>query len=252
MEIESKESLNLVFQGVVVNDVYDFRKFPPNFFENIIDIGAYVGYFSIFARFLQPKARILAYEPCKRNYHKLVKNTRNLNIQTFRKALGCGDFLSELKKDVSGRYANLPGHAAEFISEKNRKKSLLWRMLAEPIKSFRLQELVNIKDLGDNYCLKIDCEGGEASLIDDEEAEKIIRGAAHAAIEIHCAYKGDKKCERFLAQRYLSMGLPRVEQYFSWLKKFENTHMCKWTEEKFPVRGTIVLTRRGLILKPKE
>ena len=118
------------------------------------------------------------------------------------------------------------------------------KIFSKSIKTYPLQELVDIKSLGNNYCLKVDCEGGESSLIDDEDAEKIILGAAHVATEIHCAYKGNIKGERFL-----TIGLPKVEQYLSWLKRFEKTHECKWTENILPIRGTIVMTRKDLRFK---
>lgn len=241
MKVESKTSAELIFREIFVEDVYDIRKFPNGFFNTMIDIGSYVGHFSMLARVLQPQAKIIAFEPCKKNYCKLKENVANLNIECSTKALGRGGYLFE-QKDEPKRRKKLKAHSIAFANKIDRP-SLFKKMFLKPIKSYPLYELVDFNNIEGNYCLKIDCEGGEASLIDDLKAEEIIRKAAHIGMEIHCANEDNAKGERFKIY-----GLPSLEIYKNWLQKFENTHDIKWTEDDtLPTRGTVVMTKKDIL-----
>ena len=67
---------------ILHRDYYDLRKFSPGSFDTIIDIGANIGMFSLYARFLQPLARIIAIEPHPAIFKILQDNTRRMDIET--------------------------------------------------------------------------------------------------------------------------------------------------------------------------
>jgi len=48
---------------------------------NIVDVGAHIGAFSIYAATKYPHARIYSYEPDPQNYEKLIKNIELNNTQ---------------------------------------------------------------------------------------------------------------------------------------------------------------------------
>ena len=63
-------------------------------FDAILDIGANEGVFSLYARFLQPKAYIIAIEPCTQTYSNLVENLSYLENFSYRRAaLGKDGFI---------------------------------------------------------------------------------------------------------------------------------------------------------------
>ena len=66
------EHVEKVFQGEYA--------MPPDVIEKarvILDIGANVGSFSVWAKSMCPEAKIHAFEPVERNYELLVKNTED-------------------------------------------------------------------------------------------------------------------------------------------------------------------------------
>ena len=78
-----------MFQSCVV-DAYGLRQ-CAHAVESVIDIGANVGFFSVAARVLCPKAQIVSIEPDPTTFEQLLKNVDHLRIQPINAALGTGD-----------------------------------------------------------------------------------------------------------------------------------------------------------------
>jgi FkbM family methyltransferase len=137
---------------------------------HVLDLGANVGLFSVFARMRWPNAWILAVEPDPAAYTMLEDNTRGLDIQCLHAAFGPVGCASVLKPD--GRYFERHYAASDT-----------------GVPAFPLDVLLNMVavDFYDpKVLLKIDIEGAEHQIIRDPDlGAKVLQQAYAIALEIH-------------------------------------------------------------------
>jgi len=122
---------------------------------DIIDVGAHVGFFSIFISYLHPKRRILAFEPFPENLvllRKNVKENKKQNIRIFNQAIGGkeGSFPFYPVKRHSGCHSlyNREGAGKPF-----------------KVKVTTLQKVFDEEKVQHCALLKMDCEGAEFPII---------------------------------------------------------------------------------------
>jgi len=171
-------------------DCYDLRKFKINDIKTFIDIGANIGSVSTMARVLFPFARVIAIEPAKDTFELLKAAVQYLSVECYNEALGPNVPLWFSKQRHKG--------LSKFLSDDEIKK---WpKNIGYQITSKTLPEIVkshNI-DLSDPFIIKIDCEGGEKYLRDQESIE-IIKQSVQTGIEIHIPFGGSREeFEEFL------------------------------------------------------
>lgn len=211
---------DFLYNEILIKDVYGLRPYPPDYFDAIADVGANVGTFSVYARMHHPKARIVAFEPWSETYDILRLNVSGLKIDTRQVALGNGSALHcwPGKHHGCNTFMETPYHNLP------------------PVQSMRLTQLLLSENIGPSltYMVKIDCEGGERFLLDGE-ADDVILGAAHVAIEFH--YSDNN-------YGYFSK-MPNRAQYQDWLKKFDGQFERNVTDANLDVGNeTIVMQRR--------
>ena len=138
----------------------------PSKFDTILDIGAYCGNVSALARILNPRAEIVAIEPNPLVYPLLCDNLNGLNITTHMLALGNGTTgkMSSNSKDIGNTF--IPGDECESMTLGNMIK---------------LTKFTNGKKL----LIKLNCEGGELSIWNDEASVKVMSQASVVIIECH-------------------------------------------------------------------
>jgi len=141
----------LTIKEIFIDNDYKVNK---NKFKVIIDIGANIGTFSILAAKKYPQAKIYSYEPVKSTYNLLRQNimlNKISNINTFRYGVS-----NEKRKT-----ALYVGNASGLSSTTKRGKTF----------NIEIISMVTLKDIFDmnkiNKCdlLKMDCEGGEYSIL---------------------------------------------------------------------------------------
>lgn len=116
----------------------------------IIDIGAYIGDFSLYAaKYLN--ARVIAYEPTAENFAMLQENVRINNL--------------EHRVEVVNKAVGLSGEISLGI-EKNDQEIHVSRYLypdgeQRTVQSVSLQEIFSTHGIEKVDLLKVDCEGGE-------------------------------------------------------------------------------------------
>ena len=143
-----------VFYQVIVHKAYDID--IPDFSPQIIlDLGANVGYASVFFAKKYPQAEIFALEPEKSNYDALIKNTSNYKqIHPLK-----GAIYSETKEmnviDINlGEWGMIIGDNGDENSQKT--------------KAYSMNDLLKLWNLENKFIdiVKIDIEGSEKELFE--------------------------------------------------------------------------------------
>ena len=132
----------------------------------IIDIGAGIGDFSIYAAFARPKVSVLAFEPFPDSFDLLAKNLSDNqvdNVLIFQTAVweGDGELLLDLSSGEPLQIGSLE-HGEVVKSEDTLK-----------VQSISLNSLLIQNQLEQVDLLKLDCEGAEY---------KILMNAPHGAL----------------------------------------------------------------------
>jgi len=176
MTLQVPKDLMSAFDEVFLREVYSNNIQMSSENPIIIDIGANVGYFSLFILSQHPKARVIAFEPLKANIlllekHKAINNLDNLNI--------CEQAVHGTEKSITINYNDSIDYSvgASILNRAKGNESITIPALSIP-DIFKENNITNI-DL-----LKIDCEGAEYNIIfncPDECFKKI----ENIVIEVH-------------------------------------------------------------------
>lgn len=141
--------------------------------DNIIDLGANIGAFTIFAANKTTDGKVFAFEPEYSNYQQLVKNI-NLNKlkNTFAYKLGIADkkcnrplFLSDISKTSSSIYESHTGNI-------------------EKIDCIPLKSVLKLCDIKKIDLLKMDVEGAEYDIL-FSAPKNILRRISCIILEFH-------------------------------------------------------------------
>lgn len=128
----------------------------------ILDIGANVGAFAVWASMRWPKNRIInSYEPNPKVFHFLEENTLAFNVNCHRKAVTPSD------------------NSVMWFGDDSNLCSSLTKWNRASLESVRV-ETVSPKAFDGSDIVKIDCEGGEADIL-----ENITFTPAYLVVEWH-------------------------------------------------------------------
>ncbi|SEN70551.1 methyltransferase, FkbM family [Chitinophaga rupis] len=151
----------------------------------IVDIGGYIGDFSIYcAKYLNP-ARVIVYEPTIENYEVLCENIA-LNhfehvIEPINKAAGrSGELVLNVQSLDNGEM-----HVSSYWYEGCERRS---------VQSISLEELYQAHHLHQLDLLKIDCEGGEYDLL-PEVSDALLSITRNIVFEFHEVSEYERKLD---------------------------------------------------------
>lgn len=187
--IKLEDSLNGGFGGlygeVVTCDTYRLKqlKFKP---DVVFDVGANVGIFSRFVRELFPEALIVSVEPDPSNCAVFRQFTKDTNTILIEKALGLGPvYHGTTARNGSGETYLSTGVGfpkQDMDAAANKKNGLEF----SHVPTIMLPELVRAhSNSGQKRLLKIDCEGGENVIWEDEESISILQEMDYVTMELH-------------------------------------------------------------------
>jgi len=211
---------------IVYKDSYLIRRYREDDFDCIVDIGANTGTFTLVSHIFFPKAQVFSYEPCIPSYNIMKENLYGFsNINIFNKALGDGSYLYF---ESCGGSEICTGN--RFVKNDNGNYKI------------KSDELCNIFinnniDLNNNILLKIDCEGGEKSLLSNN-SNYYLKKCRQISMEIHFQCSNNRDFDK----------LPRWEEYNSWVYEvFEKSHDILYhRSNKNKGVGVYVLVRKEL------
>ncbi|MHC4397519.1 MAG: FkbM family methyltransferase [Planctomycetota bacterium] len=176
-------------------DQYDLRKFSPGSIDYFLDIGACVGTTSLLFKAIDPWARVIAVEPCKEDFEFMSVAAGTWDIKCYNMALGDGKPLCFGRKKQG---------AHRFYTDEEKQ---WWPEKPEYfVDSKTLPQLFEYFKITGRYIIKVDCEGGERFLLDDQEAIEIVRGTIQFNIEYHRGFGGEQ------------------ERWHEWFRNFKDTH----------------------------
>jgi FkbM family methyltransferase len=132
----------------------------------IVDIGANVGYFSLYALYKFPKARVFAFEPmpyCFRELHNYCTEFNNSSFSVHNYAVGKEDgmidFYVQNESQFSTESSIHPGAGKQKVQ----------------VRSIRWETLRKLLDLNHIHLLKLDCEGSEYDILYNLKPEDFAR-----------------------------------------------------------------------------
>jgi len=170
--------------------VYNPRGFGIRSKDIVVDIGAQIGTFAIFAAKSATDGRVIAFEPEDNNYSLLLENIKlnnRQNITTSNRAVAA--------KTGNGRlcitYGNTGGHSM-FMRSKRRNEAIV-------VKAISLPDVFINYHLSHIDFLKIDAEGAEYDILFHLN-DQLFRKIDKIAMEYH---QIDKNRNHITMQRYL-------------------------------------------------
>lgn len=143
-----------IFNEVLIHKIYNPPGFEIKKGDIVMDIGAHIGTFSIFAS--QYAKAVYSFEPVPENFHLLQENiqaNQKSNIISVNKAVS----LASGKRDLFIDKENRGGHS--FYSDSDKKSANIVAQTVSLTDFFAEQKIAKID------FLKIDCEGGEYDIL---------------------------------------------------------------------------------------
>lgn len=159
-----------MFEQIFVDNQYNIEiKFEP---KTIIDLGANVGFASVYFANKFPDAKILAIEPDESNYQAAIKN------------LNAYKNVSLIKGAIWNKSENInlidSGHGeAAYMVKPGEGENM--------IRAYTIPEIFKILNVEEVDILKIDIEGSEKEIFEDGDAW--INKAKIIIVETHDRYK---------------------------------------------------------------
>lgn len=143
----------MAFTHVWLLREYDKPGFKINSDDTIIDVGAHIGLFALYASQFCKQGKIFCFEPVKENFDILLANlqlNKLTNVKPFNIAVSqkIGEVKIYLNDDESGHSMFVPG--TKYIT----------------IKSVSLKDIIDSNNLERCDFIKLDCEGVEYEIID--------------------------------------------------------------------------------------
>jgi FkbM family methyltransferase len=161
---------------------YSKQDFQIKKTDVVIDVGAHIGLFSLYASQNCTKGKIFAFEPIKENY-EILESNKKLNDFSNIQSENCA--ISNVTSKITLYQSNDESGHSKFI-QTNNPVEVASKSLNDFFKENRL-ESVNL--------LKLDCEGSEYEIIDSLE-DKYFEMTEKMIIEYHLADSNPELLEK--------------------------------------------------------
>lgn len=182
MELRDERDRHVI-EEVIDRDTYDLRmiKTPPSV---VVDIGAHIGSFAVFAHHLFPQSKIICVEPIDGNFELLQKNASFAELH--HAAIYYGDNPTVLQTEWQTGSAVISEPRGGYFNEYlERFDPIDQRVTAVSLKS--------ILPDGVGFLLKLDCEFAEYSILEEIIRERLGHKFSHVVGEYHLHNRGNTK-----------------------------------------------------------
>ena len=158
--IEREIFFNLCYEKEQISTLVEFAK--KNSQDYFLDIGSNCGYYALFIQKTFPNTHVVAFEPIKKTYHKLIKNIQlnsfSNKIQTFNFGLSDCNKQVQMRGLIKKEFVQSGGFT---VHDQNRELKKNETLLAADLK--RGDEV--IKYINKKLLIKIDIEGHEINAL---------------------------------------------------------------------------------------
>jgi FkbM family methyltransferase len=158
-----------------IENAYEFDSIPFEQGDSVIDVGAHVGFVSIY---LAKKygVRVYAYEPVPANFTSLAMNVGANQAEVIPHNLA----VSSDGRDMTIHMGQHSGEGGAFVDL--TAKQHVNRGSVE-VKSTTLQKIFEVNNIGQCKLLKLDCEGAEHEIV--QNLDGLTERIEHVRGEIH-------------------------------------------------------------------
>ena len=150
------------------------KKFKINHKDIIVDIGAHVGYFTLFAAKKATEGKIIAFEP---SIESFLGFKENIKINNFKNIIQEKTAIAKVKGKQT-LYVNDEDAISNTIYKQNKNLN------KEEVECISLQDIFEKYELKKIDFLKMDCEGAEYEIIMNAKSS-ILNKIQKIAMEIH-------------------------------------------------------------------
>jgi FkbM family methyltransferase len=155
----------VVISDVIINDCYGLNQLDK--IETVVDVGAHIGIFTNYVKKLFPNCQVMAYEPLKLNYDRLVSNTKELS--------GVKIFDAAMVSNSGEKYLYMcPNDTTGGIIDQYGTILVKTLTLAHVFEYFEHIDL-----------LKLDCEGSELEILEYAKDHNLLKKIKNITGEYH-------------------------------------------------------------------
>jgi FkbM family methyltransferase len=176
-------------RNAVESGNYTRQEFALRATDTVIDIGANIGAFSVYAASQVKRGRVLAFEPASDNFALLAQNARLnglANLTTVRAAVaGRSGSITLYRAQGSGAHSTTAGRLAATTG-------------TEEVEALSLEEVFRRYDVDRCHLLKLNCEGAEFEILYSAPAEVLAR-IDRIAMEYHATEDKRRKANELIA-----------------------------------------------------
>ena len=164
LKLRTRSTDIYAFTNVWLVEEYKREGFPIESSDNIIDVGAHIGLFTVYAAQFCKNGRIFSYEPVKENFELLKENiSLNVlnNVYIFNNAVSDSTGTIKIYLNQEDQAAHSSYHKSEKYIEAN---------------AVSIKDIIDMNKIEVCNFLKLDCEGSEFKIldgIDDNYFDKI-------------------------------------------------------------------------------
>ncbi len=210
MQINVPRRMVQTYKESFLDEVY-FKGFPKNYLSSkpvIIDIGANVGYFSLFSLVKYPDAKVVSFEPMPMNFKLLQKycseNTA-LDFTPVNKAVSGSVGHITLQYDANDTFTT---SASIFDSACGGSDTL-------KVETTTLADILDTHGLDKVDLLKLDCEGSEYSILYNAE-DKVWDRIGALTIETHVGNDAYENRDHLVSHLQLKGYTTKIEGDIVW------------------------------------
>ena len=193
LEVNVPQRMLQTYKECFFDETY-FKGLPKNLINDsiktVVDVGANVGYFSLFILNQYPKAKVYAYEPMPVNYallNRYKSENTNFDFTVINEAVSKAEVQSiTLNYQSSDSFTT----AASVFESDSQTDQL-------EVKTTNLKSIIDGNKLDKIDFLKLDCEGSEYAILYDATKE-VLDKVSMMSIETHPGKTADESADALI------------------------------------------------------
>lgn len=175
----SRQYASYVFSEVVKGDCYKLRQMTDNNYDYVLDIGANIGTFSMYANGFFPNSKFIAFEPVPSTYNcaKYILDTHfkgDIDVRNY----GVGE-----KTELADIFIRSEKFSGDFSIGRPMGDSN--RQITEKAQIYSVEDFVDRLPQMNNYYVKMDIEESEIVFFKSQKGIDFLRNAKTVVMEVH-------------------------------------------------------------------